>query len=244
MRSRSMLGLAATLCAFALTAAPALAGPVFKANEIGKEFTEAEPGKHRGVGRGVQDFKFGAFHIQCQSAKAKGLVGKEVSKTLFVSVKYKSCVALARVGNQPITLKATFKTPWDFEYHANGFAEISGESESELKIVKGGPIVMTVPSIKCTIEVPAQTVPLKAEKKPEAEYGDVTYATEEVPASGKHFPSGFQKQLVINNNLKKMEYELSEGQCETFKKTEGKNSSYTGTLVEQIKNGNLSEGPE
>jgi hypothetical protein len=244
MRSSSIMGLAATLCAFAVTAAPALAGPVFKANEVGKEFTEAEPGKSKGLNVGIQDFKFGAFHIQCESAKAKGRVGFQVSKTFFTSVKYKGCKALAKVGNQPITLKAQFKTPWDFEYHANGFAEIGSESESELRLLKGGPIVMTVPSLKCVIEVPAQTVPLKAEKKPEAEYGDVKYANEETPASGKHFPSGFQKQLLITNNLKKIEYELSEGQCETFKKTEGKNSSYSGTLKEQVVNGNLSEGPE
>jgi len=240
MRSSSMLGLAATVCV--LSAAPAVAAPEFHASAVGKEFTEAEPGKSKGLGVGIQDFKFGAFHILCESAKAKGRVGFETSKTLFTSVKYKNCKAQAKVGNQPITLKTLFKSPWDFEYHSNGFAELGSESESELKLIKGGTIEMTVPSIKCLIEVPSQTIPLKAEKKPENEFSSVLYGNEEVPAAGKKFPTGFQKQLIVTNELKKIEYELSEGQCEEFKKTEGKNAFYKGTLKEQVQNGNLSIG--
>lgn len=239
MRSRTIFGLAGTLCAFALSAGPALAAKEFHASEVGKEFTPAEPGRSQGIGVGIQDFKFGAFHIQCESAKGKGRVGFTSSKTFFDSVKYKGCVALAHLGNQPITLKALFKSAWDFEFHANGFAEIGSESESELKLLKGGRIVMTVPSIKCTIEVPSQTIPLKAEKKPENEFSAVLYANEEVPAAGKKFPSGFQRELMITNDLKKIEYELSEGQCESFKKTEGKNAFYKGQLKELVKNGNL-----
>jgi hypothetical protein len=243
MRNRSTIGIAATLCAFAVAAAPAAAAPEFHASEVGKQFTPGSPGKSQGLNVGVQDFKFGAFHILCQSAKAKGKVESETSKTFFTSVKYKGCNAQAKLGNQPITLKTQFKSSWDFEYHANGFAEIGPESESELKLIKAGAIEMKVPALKCTIEVPAQTLPIKAEKKPENEFSEVGYANEEiaVPPS-KHFPGGMQKQLVVTNNLKKIEYELSEGQCESFKKTEGKNAFYKGQLKEQVKNGNLSIG--
>ena len=58
----------------------------------------------------------------------------------------------------------------------------------------------------------------------------------------KKFPGGFQKQLSITNELKGMEYELSEGQCEEFRRTEGKNSFYKGTLKDMVVNGNLSIG--
>jgi hypothetical protein len=243
MRNRSLFGFAAALCVFALAAAPALGAKEFKASEVGKEFSPGEAGKEKGANVGIQDFKFGVFHILCEGAKAKGRVDFTQSKVLFVSVRYKPCYALAKLGTQTIRLQAKFKSPWDFEYHANGFAEIGAESESELKLVKGGAIEMTVPSIKCLIEVPAQTVPLKAEKKPEKEYSSVLYGNEEiaVPPS-KKFPSGFQQQLSITNELKAMEYELSEGQCEEFKKTEGKNSFYKGTLKDMVVKGNLSIG--
>jgi hypothetical protein len=233
------------LCAFALTVAPALATPMFHASREGKEINPSEPAREKGANREgeVQDFKFGAFHIQCEFAKAKGKVGFETSKTLFLSVRYKNCNALAKTGNQPIKLKARFKTPWDFEYHANGFAEIGSETESELKLLKGGAIEMTVPSLKCLIEVPSQTIPIKAETKPEKEYSSVLYANEEIAVPfSKKFPAGVQKQLLITNELKKMEYELSEGQCEEFKKTEGKNSSYKGVIKDEVVGGQLSIG--
>jgi hypothetical protein len=237
---RTIFGAAVTLCASVLAAAPALAAKEFHASEVGKEFTPASPGVSKGEGVGIQDFKFGAFHIQCESVKAKGKVGANDSKTFFTSVKYKGCKTLARLGNQPITLKTQFKSNWDFEYHANGFAEIGPESESELKLLKGGSIEMKVPSIGCVIEVPAQTIPIKAEAKPENEFSSVLYANEEIPvAPSKKFPTGVQKQLRIINDLKKIEYELSEGQCETFKQTEGKNSFYKGQLKEMVRNGNL-----
>jgi hypothetical protein len=240
-----MLGLAGLLCAFALTVAPALAGPLFHASRVGKEITPSETAREKAAGREgeLQDFKFGAFHIQCESAKGKGRVDWETSKTLFLSVRYKNCNALAKLGNQPILLKAKFKTPWDFEYHANGFAEIGSETESEVDLIKGGPIEMTVPSIKCVISVPAQTIPLKAETKPEKEWSSVLYTNEEIAVPfTKKFPTGMQKQLLIDNELKKIEYELSEGQCEEFKKTEGKNSSYKGFIKDEVVNGQLSIG--
>lgn len=244
MGRRAIFGFAVGLSALALATAPALAANEFKASEVGKELTPAEPGKEMGVGVGEQEFIFGPFKIKCSSVKTKGEIGWERSKTLYVSARYKHCVTVAHLKEQPIYLKTTFKTPMNFEYHVNGFAEIGGESESELKLLNAGSIELSVPSIKCLIEVPAQTIPEKAEEKPEKEYSEVTYANEEAPASGRRFPSGTQKRLLINNALRKMEYELSEGQCEEFKRTEGKNSAYNGTLRVSLKNGNLWVGPE
>lgn len=236
---------AVTLSALALTATPALAGNEFKANQVGKQFSEASPGHEQGVGVGDQEFIIGAFRIKCSSVKTKGETGWERSKTLYVSARYKHCETVAHLNNsQPIYLKTTFKNAWDFEYHANGFAELGSESESETRLLNAGTIELTVPSIKCLIEVPPQTIPEKAEEKPEKEYSEVTYGNEEVPASGRRFPSGTQKQLLIHNELNKYEYELSEGQCEEFKRTEGKNSHYDGTLKVAVKDGNLWIGPE
>jgi hypothetical protein len=200
MRNRGLFAFATTLCVFALAAAPALGAKEFKASEVGKEFSPSEPGKEKGAPVGIQDFKFGAFHILCEGAKAKGRIDFTQSKVLFVSVRYKPCYALAKLGTQTIRLQAKFKSP-------------------------------------------SQTVPLKAEKKPEKEYSSVLYGNEEVAVPpSKKLPSGFQQQLLITNELKGMEYELSEGQCEEFKKTEGKNSFYKGTLKDMVVNGNLSIG--
>src|SRR6202023_950887 len=100
MRNRSLFGFAATLCVFAVAAAPALGAKEFKATEVGKEFAPGETGKEKGAGTEIQDFKFGAFHILCEGAKAKGRVDFTMSKTLFLSVRYKPCYALAKLSGQ------------------------------------------------------------------------------------------------------------------------------------------------
>jgi hypothetical protein len=259
MRYRTILGMVVAVCLCAVTAAPALAGPVFKATEVGKEFTETEPGKGRTHSlleepENLQNFRFGPFHIQCTLAVGHGKVTAEQSKTFYEEVEFKKCYAIANLaGNPPeeIHLPAYFHKPVDIEWHANRWAEVGSESESELMILNSQTITAGVPSLKCTINWPAQKVPVKAAVEPESEsFSMVSYENVEVKKTGKEekilpkFPSGFQKQVIIKSDLKGMEYSLEGGQCENFETTEGKKGQYHGLLRAFVIGGNLEVGEE
>jgi hypothetical protein len=180
------VGLVAFACAFALLSTSAIAAEFhgsFSGKTRGKNFEETE-----------QVFKFGGIKVTCLKANETGEVLAGSSKTLFDKVKYGKCSTEAKLGGNPIFLTTRFLTPIDFEYHANGFAEVGGSSESELKLTAPSSIELRIPSIKCVIEIPPQTIPVKAEKKPEGEYSAVAFSTEEFPSTNKKlFPSGFQK---------------------------------------------------
>jgi hypothetical protein len=253
MRHRTILGIVVALCVCAISASPALAGPVFKATKVGAEFTETEPGKSKthSIEEELQNFKFGPFHIQCPLAVGHGKVSSEVSKTFYSEIEFKKCYTLAKIEEQTIHLPTYFKAPVDIEWHANHWAEVGSESESELRILNSQTITMGVPAIHCKIFWPAQAVPIRAEKNPEGtKFGMVKYENIEVEKLGKgekilpQFPSGFQKQVIIENELKEMEYSLAGGQCEEFSKTEGKNSRYKGRLKAVVVGGDLEVGEE
>jgi hypothetical protein len=230
---RRPVGLVAFACAFALLATSAMSA----------EFVASKTGKTKGKNaeESEQVFKFGAIKTKCLRAIQSGEVIEGKSKTIFDHVKFTKCTTEAKLGGQPIFLKTRFLTPIDFEYHSNGFGEIGGSSASEVKLVAPSSIEMKINAIKCVIEVPAQTVPAKAEKKPEGEYSAVSFSTEEVATTKlKLFPSGFQKKLLIENNLAQIEWSATEGQCTEFTKTESKSGKYTGTLLDELVKGDLS----
>jgi hypothetical protein len=225
------VGLVAFVCAFALLSTSAIAA----------EFQASFTGKTRGKNfeETAQVFKFGGVKVTCLAAKESGeaLVGPK--KMLFDEVKYSKCSTEAKLGGNPIYLKTKFLTPIDYEYHSNGFAEVGGSSESEVALVAPSAIELKISSIQCIIEIPAQTVPVKAEKKPNGEYSAVSFSTEEVETKNKKvFPSGFQKKLLIENALKGIEYIFTGGQCSEFKKTEGK-GTYEGPLLDELIKGDL-----
>jgi hypothetical protein len=258
MKHRTILGIVVAMCACAVTAAPAMAGPVFKATAVGKEFTETEPGKGRTHSleepENVQNWRFGPFHIQCPLAVGHGKVSAEQSKTFYEEVEFKKCFAIAKLAGNPeeeIHLPAYFHGPVDIEWHANRWAEIGSESESELMILNSQTIVAGVPDLKCRINLPAQKVPVKAAKEPEGEkFSSVTYENTEVEKLGpkgeklKAFPSGFQKQVIIKSDLKGMEYFLEGGQCENFATQDGTKGQYHGLLKAFVIGGNLEVGEE
>jgi hypothetical protein len=225
------IGLVAFVCAFALLSTSAIAA----------EFHASSSGKTRGKNfeEEEQVFKFGAIKTTCLKAAETGEVLAGSSKTLFDKVKYAKCSTEAHLGGNPIFLSTRFLTPIDFEYHANGFAEFGGSSESELKLTSPSSIEIKIPSIRCVIEIPPQTIPVKAEKKPEGEYSAVAFSTEEFPnANKKLFPEGVQKKLLIENALKGIAYEFTEGQCSEFTQTSGK-GMYTGPLLDELIKGDL-----
>ena len=170
-----------------------------------------------------------------------GLVGATTSETLKVVAKYKKCATAIKVGAEPASLRTKFVAPVEYQFHANGFAETGTEGEEGSVEIGEGAAEIKISGIKCLVTWPAQTVPLKAEKKPQGEYTAAVYSNEEAPTTKlKKFPTGFQKKLVIGVAFKNMQYSLSEGQCEEFARTEGKSGKYTGVLNEELVNGNLS----
>jgi hypothetical protein len=225
------VGLVAFACAFALLSTSAIAA----------EFHASKTGKTRGKTFEEEPhvWKFGGIKVTCLKAGQTGEVLEGSKKTLLDKVKYGECSTEARLGGEPIFLKTRFLTPVYFEYHANGFAEFGGSSESELKLVTPSSIEIKISAIKCIIEVPPQTIPVKAEKKPEGEYSAVAFSTEEFPNGNKLlFPEGVQKKLLIENALKGIFYEFTEGQCSEFEHTEGK-GMYTGPLLDELIKGSL-----
>ena len=226
------VGLVAFVCAFALLSTSAMAA----------EFHASFSGKTRGknVEEAPQAFKFGSVNVTCLKAWETGEVLAGSSKTLFDKVTYGKCTSEAKMGGEPIHLRATFKTPIDFEYHANGYAEFGGSSEGELKLETPGPIELKIGAIQCMIEIPPQTIPVKAINRPDDPYSSVTFATEEFKYTNKTlFPSGFQKKILIENSLKAIEYEATAGQCSEFTKHQGK-GTYNGAFLDELIKGDLS----
>jgi hypothetical protein len=233
--SRTAAALAVGGCVLALGASPALAT---------HEFTATHAGALRAYGEGEQVFKLGPFRISCEQAKGKGHIpSASGAQTMFASIRYKRCVTAAKIGTEPITLKTLFRTPVDIEYHANGYVEIGSESEEVegQAVLKGGEVEITVPSVKCLVSWPEQTIPGKAVKKPEEEYSQAIFTTFGEPANLKRFPTGERELLKIENKFGKLTYEYSGGQCEEFKKPEEElhNGKVKGVLNFEQRKGDL-----
>ena len=241
--------LAVAGCVCATTAATAMGEKVFRATRLPKPISEVEPGQTIGHNVGVQAFKFGPFKIKCEVSKGKGIVDQETFKDFSTQVKFAKCLTEAKFGTFVGGLKTKFNEgkPIGFVYHINGFGEVGNAPEgTEVKISGGGASVKISGKI-CNIFWPSQTVPAKAVKDPEGEFSSAVYSNQQFPSEYLNkFPSGLQTKLNIANEFKGMEYELEEGQCvgeggfeEEAGKTEGKSATFTGTLREEVKGGNL-----
>jgi hypothetical protein len=239
-RVRITLGLMAAVCAVAFSATAALAHQ-FTASIANKTLSEATPGKIKGGSVGTQAFKFGPIHITCESASNKGLIAAEASQTLKIVARYHNCATSIKVGAEPGTLKTRFLAPIEYSFHANGFAETGtgGEEEGSMEI-GSGEAELKISGIKCLIDWPAQTVPMKAVAKPEEQYSAALFSNEEVASTHlKAFPTGFQHELQISTEFKTMEYTFEEGECAEFKRPEAKTGAYAGVLHEELAGGNL-----
>lgn len=243
MRHRRKLGLATTVCALALSATPALA----------HEFTASKTGKTAGKTETAQVFKFGPFKITCERASAKGAVAAGVSNTYATKLKPSKCSTEAKIGSKTIKLPTHFISPLAVEYHANGFVETGGEieeiegkavlagGEAEIKVYTG--ITESREPSRCTIYWPEQTIPLKAEKKPDDEYSAATYSDKFKPATNlKKFPDEKQHYLEISNSFKGIKYEFEGEPCEEWGKEEGSEGgagTYFGSFPAVLSGGNF-----
>jgi hypothetical protein len=242
-----VLALAACVCA--TTAATAMGQKVFRATRMPKPISEVEPGKTAGNNVGQQEFKFGPFHILCEKAHSTGIVDKETFKDFAIQIKFGKCLTEAHFGTFTGGLRTTFNEgkAVGFVYHINGFAEVGNAPEGTEVTISGGEANFKISGKICKINWPSQTVPAKAEKDPEGEFSAAVYSNQDFAnESIKKFPSGLQRKLNIANEFKGMAWEYEEGQCvgeggfeEEASKTEGKTARYTGTLLEEVKGGNL-----
>lgn len=225
------LSLAAALGVFGLFAAPSFAStPHF--------VTTGGPTK--GIG-GEQYFRLDPFHITCESAKPTGYVEAGEPKTLTVALEPKKCTTLAKLSSSEkydFKLKTKFMTKFVIEYHANGFVEVGSEIEGAEPVIRlaGGPIELRVPALHdsegpCILTIPEQTLPEKAEKRPEGEYPDALYSNEEPEYRGV-----FYKRLSVENNFTMVEFEYAGGQCEEFENSEElKKGRISGSFYQEVK---------
>jgi hypothetical protein len=237
------LGVAVSVCAFALAASPALAG----------EFVASNTGKTSGTSENEQQFKFGSIKINCHKTSAKGAVVTGSSNTYASSIKFTKCLTSAKIGTHSIFLAARFLTPLAIEYHQNGFVEVGSETEenagtltviggsAELKLNTGR--TEEFEKSECHIRLEAQTLPLKATKEPEGSFSAATYSNITRPhLVTKLFPEGIQTGIEFSNAFKGIHYELEGEPCEEWGKEEGSeavNGTYTGSFPQFLGNGNL-----
>jgi hypothetical protein len=244
MRSlRITIGLAAAACVFAICAAPTFAAAKeklffgeFTASIAGKTISEAEPAVTKGHGE-VSEFRLGPWEITCESElKSKGKVTAERSESFFTELSFKGCTTNQKVGKGGVeeTKKLKFSKGIDFEFHANGSANV-GKSESEVKILNPTSVTVKAAGDKCKLVIPAQTIPIQAEKNPEKEFESAEYGTETESVEKsqlKKFPSGIRERLNIFMEFKKIltEVPVEPGKCIYSKEPEGKFNPETKTV--------------
>jgi hypothetical protein len=244
MRHWRTLGVAATACAFAFSATPALA----------HEFTASKTGKTSGTANTEQLFKFGPFHITCEKATAKGAVAAGSTQTFASTIKYNKCSTEGKISSKKIKLPTRFLTPLAIEYHANGFVETGSETEEGIEgeaVLAGGSAELKVNTglteehhaSRCNIVWPEQTLPLKAVAKPEGEYSFASFPNMTRPESNVNkFPDGFQHYILVTNALKGIKVEFEGEPCEEWGKEEGAESSggtYSGSFPAILAGGNF-----
>jgi hypothetical protein len=151
-------------------------------------------------------------------------------------------------------LPTKFITPLAIQYHANHFVETGSElvEEEGATVLAGGTAEIKVPTgvteefekSQCVIKWPAQTLPKKAEKKPNEEFAAVGFANATTPKKvSKNFPDGLQHLITVSNELKGIKYEFEGEPCEEWGReegSEGANGTYFGSFPVAVGGGNLS----
>jgi hypothetical protein len=250
-RVRILVGLATALCAFGAFAGSAMAKAhkekekhfygEFTASQLGKTFSETEPGITTGLGE-IETFEVAQLKISCpRDVRTTGEVTAARSTTYTTSVSFKKgqCRAVRVEGKTVEEPKIGFTKPLVIKYRSNGSATLEGEA-GEAEIVTPAALVFKVKGAQCTITVPGdQTFPLKAIKKsePSEAYSAAEYATEDEEVEGSKkkkamFPenpetgllAGEQEYLEIEDSFAKIKsYEQVTEHCRevgTPKKTE------------------------
>jgi hypothetical protein len=237
---RRSLAPALALAALALAVAPAVATAVEVPNP--HQFVGSSNVEPRFVGEGAE-INVKPFAIDCEKAKstASGVTPAFPSKTLTAVIKYSGCEAEATINRAEYEMKARFLTPVTLNYHANGVVEFgAGGTVTGGKLEGAGPVEIAVKgAFKCTIAIAPGTYPAKSLNRPEAEYEAASFTNEEETVT-KGKTSTLIKRLGISTTLTKMPYELGGEFCEALPKTEFTGGSFEGSLLGEIKKGDLS----
>jgi hypothetical protein len=241
----------------------------FTAGIFGQEISPTNKALAKGKGE-VGELRIGPLAMVCETTSgftlgAKAVVEAERSSDFTANVKISGCktdLNFGKGGNFE-NVKVNFGKGLKMEFHANGSGAL-GNPSGEVKILETAPVQIKVPGHKCKLFVPAQTVPVQAEKKPESEFEAAEYGTETEavePKLLKKYPSGFKERLDISWELKKIRsyVPVEPGRCEYKKGTEGKfepegeglpnrveynNGLFAGELEEiEIKGGELGFDP-
>jgi hypothetical protein len=245
-KTKVLIGLAAAVCALAVTAVPAM-GHAFVGSKTGlltgKGF-EQIPNVEKGSGEfrefepeRMQEWHFGVFDVLCYTEASKGELTETSSEILTLNMKFGACGWYPKPKSSLHTGASFSKEGITVKFHANGFVETLEDGEEvEFK----GEILPSSAYIKvsgkiCKVEIPAQTIPVKAIKHPEEEFSDVLYSTFAQPLakSSKAFPTGEQEEVLLTNAWKGIKYHFGgeENQCtnpEGFEKQSGEEGGSTG----------------
>jgi hypothetical protein len=226
---------------------------------VGKGFEEVEipekPAQPEFIPERMQEFRLGKFRVLCYVDRSKGEVTELTSETFESVNKYGKCGWYPQSNALHIGASMS-KTGLKVVYHANGFAQLLGNGEGETHEYHGlgareTALLIKIPSTKaCNIAIPEQTIPIKAEKHPEEEFTAVTYTNVETANERlKLFPSGFQKKVVFNHELRTLHFKYvgEETQCanlEEFEKQSeeegGGTGVYKGRIIQEVVAGDLS----
>lgn len=252
--ARLTLGLAACVCAFVLAVSPALAHE-FVASKSGALKGVAQQGssKETIIGPNTQEIKLGTFKVYCNKTVATGSVLAGATKTFTSTVKFNWCWTPVKYGNHTGAVAVHMAAPLVIEYHANGFVEIGSETE-EVEgsvVLKGGEAEMKLSTgvneefekSRCFVKWKEQTLPAKAEKKPELEYSSVVFSNATLPSTKtKKFPDGFQHYIKVSNSFKAIHYEYEGEPCEEWGKgeeEEGGGGTFVGSFPQVLMGGNF-----
>lgn len=259
-----------TLCASAAPTLAASDSSNFIANIPHKAISTERPASMSGKTEDQQVFRFNNIKIVCQrfesgvagyetegpTAITTGKVEEEFGTTLEVGISFRKCgyIVINDAENEAkdTYIAGAFKKKVTIAYHVNGFGEILGNGEGEeLEYGKGkdATIRETAATFKfsasrlCTVIIPEQTVPIKAEneKDREEEFSAAVYSNVFAPTLRKGFVNNEKESLSIANDFKGLKYYFAEEtQCgENEKSNQGTIGSYRGTINLQLPSGNL-----
>jgi hypothetical protein len=206
-RVRIVLGFAVAVCAFSALTAAAFAKPPkekhfygeFTASAVGKTFSPSEPGLTKGTGE-LEELRLAQFNITCERGlMTKGEIVSARSTEYFteLSLRKSRCHATNVEGKTVEEPKMKFGAPIDIEYHAAGFAGLGGEGEPGAEIKKETSVSFKVRGGTCVVQIPPQTVPLKAEKKPEP---SEAYSAAEYERESEEVEGGKKKKELFPAN--------------------------------------------
>jgi len=241
-RIRIAVGLASAVCAFGVLAAPALAKKETKEVVFGKftasipggTISPSEPATASGHGEVTSlNLAKGALAISScnKPLKSTGKVESESSNTFLQNITFSQCYSKDAVNHEVVEERKVKTFRLAIEFHSNHSAVAGESAPSEVKVVS--PSTVTIPVAKgaaCVVVIPAQTIPTKAERKPELEYEAASYETEKEEAKIKKFPSGFREKLDIEMEFNKVESWLKPApHCTYGGGTEGRYDNEEGT---------------